>query len=537
MGGKILKPLVISARQSDLARIQAYQVGHRLSQAHKNLDIAYRFRTSLGDQNLNDPLWKMPDKGVFTQDFRRDLINRDCDMVVHSFKDLPIDPASTNTEVVATLPRADIRDMLFIKKNTEYSVYKNDDERLRIFSSSPRRAYNLTPFLTFALPSFLEKPTNLEFVDVRGNIMTRFEKLFSDSGVNGLVVAKAAIDRLFDSQQFDGHDREFSQTRARLRTFINDCRWMVLPLSHHPSAAGQGTLAIEIRSDRDDLRVLLKSVHCDATFMQVMHERKILSRFGGGCHQKIGVTCLTRWYGKVCYLRGQSDSKKSLDETSLEPLSQRGSWPLPQKKDEIQLTPPSENFYFRREKLAITDQQWQEQIRNKSLWIARAEAASACSEFFADHIVWTAGVKSWFKLAKKGIWVNGCADELGEDEDPQIDLITGCRLNWLKLTHQNAEPLTKGPRPIENFPTYRLVPQNHPPGLLRKKYFYWKSGSSFLAAIKQRPQIRQGYHGCGPGNTYKILVRELKTPDRVRIFLSREHWLKELAVERFKSVP
>jgi hydroxymethylbilane synthase len=62
--------LTIGSRRSDLARIQAYQVGETLRGAHPQIEINYSFHESLGDKNLNDPLWQMPEKGVFTQDFR-----------------------------------------------------------------------------------------------------------------------------------------------------------------------------------------------------------------------------------------------------------------------------------------------------------------------------------------------------------------------------------------------------------------------------------------------------------------------------------
>ena len=103
--------VTIASRRSDLARIQAYQVGEALHADHPQIEIDYSFHESLGDKNLNDPLWKMPEKGVFTQDFREGLLRGDFDLVVHSWKDLAIE-VDPETEIVATLPRADARDLL-----------------------------------------------------------------------------------------------------------------------------------------------------------------------------------------------------------------------------------------------------------------------------------------------------------------------------------------------------------------------------------------------------------------------------------------
>src|SRR5690606_12634019 len=115
MGGSRRMKLRIAARSSDLARIQAISVGEALLESSRaagaRLEIEYAFRQSLGDANLHDPLWKMPEKGVFTEDFRDDLLSGACDLVVHSWKDLPID-ARSETMIAATLPRADLRDLL-----------------------------------------------------------------------------------------------------------------------------------------------------------------------------------------------------------------------------------------------------------------------------------------------------------------------------------------------------------------------------------------------------------------------------------------
>jgi len=112
-----LKNIKISARSSQLAKLQAYLVGDELLKHYPNLNIKYEFRESLGDKNLTDPLWKMPEKGVFTEDFYRDLVDGHTDMVVHSWKDLPVE-SKEDTFISATLPRADQRDILIFKKNS-----------------------------------------------------------------------------------------------------------------------------------------------------------------------------------------------------------------------------------------------------------------------------------------------------------------------------------------------------------------------------------------------------------------------------------
>ena len=111
-------------------------------------------------------------------------------------------------------------------------------------------------------------------------------------GADGLIVAKAALDRLLETE-----DTEFSETTTFLRNALAQCLWMVLPLRANPSAPAQGALAIEVRRDRSDLRRLFESFNCAETRAAVMRERDILRQHGGGCHQKIGVSILRRPYG------------------------------------------------------------------------------------------------------------------------------------------------------------------------------------------------------------------------------------------------
>src|SRR5438045_615912 len=163
--------VTIASRRSDLARIQAYQVGDALRAVHPQIEINYSFHESLGDKNQNDPLWQMPEKGVFTQDFREGLLHGEFDLVVHSWKDLATEEVA-ETEVIATLPRADARDLLLVPKSCWNEVERTGV--MTILTSSPRRVHNFDSFLRVALPARLSR---LVFVNVRGNVPKRIRNL------------------------------------------------------------------------------------------------------------------------------------------------------------------------------------------------------------------------------------------------------------------------------------------------------------------------------------------------------------------------
>ena len=509
--------VTIASRRSDLARIQAYQVGEALRAIHPQIEINYSFHESLGDKNLNDPLWKMPEKGVFTQDFRAGLLRGDFDLVVHSWKDLAIE-VDPETEIVATLPRADARDLLLVRRDRWDEVKRTG--MMSILTSSPRRAYNLESFLRDALPAQINE---LRFESVRGNVQTRVRKML-EQDVDGLIVAKAAIDRLLSAQplseppavaggplpaEFD----EFAQTRQFLRETLSRCRWMVLPLSANPSAPAQGALAIEISRKREDMRALVAPLNCSDTYTAIEHERAILRGYGGGCHQKIGVSVVRREFGEVTFLRGLTDDGVVLDSRSIQTpratvkkIPRKQLWPLdasearPFMSERIEVEQPSEPV---------------------SLWIAKSDALPEDWTIGVRQIIWTSGLQTWKRLAKRGVWVNGSAESLGEHEPTRIETIAGSEIQWLKLTHDRGYE-----GDIPTLATYRLKPRDGRLDLTGRKHFFWKSGSSFEYALSQHPWLMEMSHYCGPGNTQRILRKQGVEPV---VFLDHEQWLEEMS--------
>ena len=501
----------IASRKSDLARIQAYAVGKVLEQFQPSLKVQHHFRESLGDINLHDPLWKMPTQGVFTEDFYRDLADDKADMVVHSWKDLPV-IERPDTEVYATLPRADLRDILLVKKKSISAIRSSG--QIKIFSSSPRREYNLRPLLQEILPFKLE---SVSFTSVRGNVPTRLQKLFSEEA-DGLVLAKAALDRILEAP-----GGEFVPVKEQIRKLLGETFWMVLPLSQNPAAAAQGALAIEICRSRDDLRELLDRVCCASTWRSAQEERKILSGYGGGCHQKIGVSVLKRSFGQIIYLKGLTDRGETLDRCQLV-RAKAMTWPKT-TIDKIFPAKPGGDLFFERENVTVD----KSLLANRDLWVARADALPDEYAPLPSQRIWCSGVSTWKKLALRGIWVNGCADSLGEREEPSVDTLVGAKINWLKLTHEAGVGTKNG---LDTLGTYRLRPKNSLPDLMDKSYFYWTSFSQFRLATERWPEIEKGFHACGPGHTYDLISSRIGErgggEGKVEVFLSHTDWLKEV---------
>jgi len=162
-------------------------------------------------------------------------------------------------------------------------------------------------------------------------------------------------------------------------------------------------------------------------------------------------------------------------------------------------------------------------VEPPALWIAKADALPDDWRLCPGQIVWASGVKTWKRLARRGVWVNGSAESLGQQEPQNIETLVGFPLNWLKLTHESG--YTEGEMPALG--TYRLMPNNGLVDLEGKEYFFWKSGSSFEHALSLNPWIESMTHFCGPGNTQRTLEKNGVQPF---VFLDHTQWLEEMSV-------
>ena len=497
----------ILSRKSKLAVIQARQVGKKIQEYFPNITIEYIEKKTSGDIDLKTPLSEMGNSGVFTDDLRNDLIANKCDLAVHSWKDLPLDLGS-NTVLAGSLKRADQRDILFIKKNSQDNIHIS--KKIRILSSSPRRIYNLLPFIKNFLPFELNE---IKFENIRGNIPSRF-KIFLESNADGLVMAKAAVDRLLNNDI-----QEFNETAKIMRNNIDKCLWTITPLSQNPTAPAQGALGIEVSSNDKVLIEMIKTISDQQTIDCVNQERRILKDYGGGCHQKIGVSYFFTHFGLMKARKGETEDgvkfygwEKNLSNTNLN-----------KKVSEDLIYPSSLKNYklFKREYISDSIKKIKE-ISQHCFWIARSSALPIDAQINSTNIVWTSGIKTWKSLAKRRVWVNGTADGMGEEFDPNIEnLISN---PWIKLTHKLA-PRTKINNVIH---TYFLKELFIDEDIINKKFFYWMSSSAFNYVVKQYPEIIDGYHACGPGNTFEALKKVIKDPKRLEVVLSYNAWKKKL---------
>ena len=210
------------------------------------------FKTT-GDKKLDEPLSEIGAKGLFTHELEVALLKNKVDCCVHSLKDLPTE-LPDGLMIGAVLEREDPRDVLVVNPVTEAEDLASLPAGSRVGTSSLRRRAQL-----------LALRPDLEVAELRGNVPTRLRKV--DTGkVHAAILAAAGLIRL--------------DARQRIRQYLEPPAWL--------PAAGQGAIAIEIRSEDDDLKSILASLHHEATWVSVRAERAFLSALEGGCQVPIG---------------------------------------------------------------------------------------------------------------------------------------------------------------------------------------------------------------------------------------------------------
>jgi hydroxymethylbilane synthase len=245
----------VGTRGSALAMAQTTTIANRI-QAATGGEVEIIPITTHGDVS-RESLSSLGGTGVFASALREALLKDECDVVVHSFKDLPTE-AYPGLSIGATPKRADARDVLCARAGFTLTTLPDG---AKVGTGSPRRAAQLK-----------ELRPDLEVVDIRGNVGTRLA-MVTDEKLDAVVLAAAGLGRL-----------------GLLENMATD----YLELSDWPTAPGQGALAVEVREGKQD-RALAKALavlNHATTQATVTAERYVLARLEAGCAAPIGATAV-----------------------------------------------------------------------------------------------------------------------------------------------------------------------------------------------------------------------------------------------------
>ncbi|MFQ5490224.1 MAG: hydroxymethylbilane synthase [Phycisphaerae bacterium] len=243
--------VIVGTRASRLALAQTAIVVDLLKLRHPKLDVELRPITTRGDRASAAGEQAPGAKGEFTTELEQALLEGRIDLAVHSAKDLP--GAETAGLVVAAVPcRADPRDALISRDGLSLADLPAG---AGVGTSSPRRRAELLHLR----PDLVVRP-------LRGNVDTRVGKVAAGQ-YDAIVLAKAGLERVGLADQ------------------IVD----VLAVETMVPAAGQGTLAVQVRVDDEEIGSWVSPLNDDAVNMALGCERAVAARLAGGCLAPIGV--------------------------------------------------------------------------------------------------------------------------------------------------------------------------------------------------------------------------------------------------------
>tara|TARA_Y100001970_G_scaffold200773_1_gene244246 strand:- start:17325 stop:18269 length:945 start_codon:yes stop_codon:yes gene_type:complete len=246
--------LRIATRRSKLAMVQTLWVKEQLEKNIPNIEVSVEAMATQGDKILDVALAKIGDKGLFTKELEAQMLLNKADIAVHSLKDLP-----TNLPKGLTLgcitERENPSDALVVnKKNERYKLDTLPSGSI-VGTSSLRRLAQLR----FNYPDLI-------FKDIRGNVITRIEKL--DSGeFDCIILAAAGLKRL-------GFESRIHQ---------------LIPNEISLHAVGQGALGIECKENDKDVLKIINTLNDEFTSKRCLAERAFLRTLEGGCQVPIGV--------------------------------------------------------------------------------------------------------------------------------------------------------------------------------------------------------------------------------------------------------
>ena len=243
-----MSALRLGTRASALAMSQAGSIASAL--AAKGAEVELVQIVSEGDRST-ESLATLGGTGVFASALRDALLAGEVDVVVHSLKDLPT-AAVPGLSIGAVPKRADPRDALCARDGLTLETLPSG---ARVGTGSPRRAAQLR-----------SRRTDLEIVDLRGNVDTRLGKVASGE-LDAIVLAVAGLERL-------GRADAITET---------------LGIDGWPTAPGQGALALEVRAGQEKL---VRGLEHATSRVLVEAERRTLALLEAGCSAPVGAHAL-----------------------------------------------------------------------------------------------------------------------------------------------------------------------------------------------------------------------------------------------------
>jgi hydroxymethylbilane synthase len=258
--------LRLGSRGSLLALWQARHIRDRLMQDDAGLTVEIVILHTTGDRITDVPLAMIGDRGLFTKEIDRAVVDAEVDFAVHSLKDVPTRLAD-GLALGAITVREDPRDVV-VPAPDILRLATGDEGRARAVDAAPLdalpRGARVGTSSLRRRSQLLHLRPDLDVQDLRGNLDTRLARV-TEGRFDAILLAAAGLRRLGRPE----------------------AAWPLDPPAWLP-AVGQGALAIAARAgDERTLGILARLDHRD-THLAVAAERAFLGALEGGCQIPIG---------------------------------------------------------------------------------------------------------------------------------------------------------------------------------------------------------------------------------------------------------
>lgn len=291
------RSIIIASRGSPLALAQANAVLAQCRAAFPKLTFEIKIIKTTGDKLQKASMAKEGEslpKGLFTKELEVALLKKQADIAVHSLKDLPTE-LPTGLILGAVGKRADVRDVLIYRdakylqaqqgKDTVTKKSPGQSERERRGFKPKLAIQDLPVGATVATSStrrkeqLLAHSPKLKVVEIRGNVVTRMEKLAENPELDATILAAAGLERLNIRIAANGQLKGDAIPDGLLATILEPEIMLPCP--------GQGALGIETRAKDERVAAICGKLNHFNTQQCVTAERAFLAAMGGGCQSPV----------------------------------------------------------------------------------------------------------------------------------------------------------------------------------------------------------------------------------------------------------
>ena len=285
----------LATRGSALALAQANLVLNQCRTVFPKLQFELKIIKTTGDKlqtaSLAQEGQSLP-KGLFTKELEVALLKHQADLAVHSLKDLPTELPS-GLKLGAVGKRADVRDVLIYRDAAFLRAAEADTHSLEWTPGqsarrgfAPRVTVKELPAKTVVATSstrrkaqLLAHNPGLQVPDIRGNVVTRMQKLAEKPELDATVLALAGIARLNFQVTPESKLIGDAVPDGLLATVLETD--VMLP------CVGQGAIGVEVRSEDERMHTLCERLNHYNTHQCVLAERAFLAAMGGGCQSPV----------------------------------------------------------------------------------------------------------------------------------------------------------------------------------------------------------------------------------------------------------